>query len=125
MQAFMAVAKALSDVQRVRLLLALRRQELCVCQLVELVGLAASTVSKHMFLLKNAGLVEGHKEGRWMYYRLPSEPRSSLIRGALQWVMEHLEADPQIRQDDQRLRRICAMDPDSLCSTPRIGRGRS
>lgn len=55
---FMAIAKALADENRVRLLLALQKQELCVCQLIELIGLAPSTVSKHMSILRQARLVE-------------------------------------------------------------------
>jgi len=121
MHAFMSVAKALSDAQRVRLLLALRHQELCACQLVALVGLAASTVSKHMSILKEAGLVEGRKEGRWMYYRLAANSPSPMIRGALSWVVEHLQSDPQILQDDQRLTEICAADPDPSCPVPEWG----
>ena len=66
---FMAIAKALADENRVRLLLALQKQELCVCQLIELIGLAPSTVSKHMSILRQARLVEARKEGRWVYYR--------------------------------------------------------
>ena len=79
----MAVTKALADEQRVRMLLALRRQELCVCQIVELVGLATSTVSKHMSILKQARLVESRKEGRWMYYRLPCDDAPELVRQAM------------------------------------------
>ena len=70
MRNLLAVLKALADETRVRALMALRRRELCVCQLVELLGLAPSTVSKHMSILKQARLVESRKEGRWMFYRL-------------------------------------------------------
>lgn len=67
-----AVAKALSDSNRMRALLALRKGKLCVCRIIALLGLAPSTVSKHMAILKNAGLVQCRKEERWMYYRLPT-----------------------------------------------------
>ena len=70
MFAFMMITKALSDENRVRTLLALGGRELCVCQIVELLGLAPSTVSKHMSILANARLVESRQDGRWRYYRL-------------------------------------------------------
>jgi DNA-binding transcriptional ArsR family regulator len=57
MREFMAVTKALSDPSRVRLLLALRRRELCVCQITELFGFAPSTMSKHLSILHQAGLM--------------------------------------------------------------------
>ena len=51
MREFMAVARALGDENRVRMLLALEGGELCVCQITELFGLAASTTSKHLSIL--------------------------------------------------------------------------
>src|ERR1051325_2974904 len=73
MTSFMTITKALSDPGRVRILLALRRGELCVCQITELFGLAPSTVSKHLSVLTHAGLVVPRKEERWVYYRLPDK----------------------------------------------------
>ena len=70
MRDLMAVLKALADENRVRALMALRPRELCVCQIIELLGLAPSTVSKHMAILKQARLVDSRKQGRWMFYRL-------------------------------------------------------
>jgi ArsR family transcriptional regulator, arsenate/arsenite/antimonite-responsive transcriptional repressor len=119
MREFMAITKALADEQRVRMLLALRRGELCVCQIVALVGLATSTVSKHMSILKQARLVESRKEGRWIYYRLPSDHRPRVVQKAIDWVFEHLADDARIEQDQQRLEGICRVDPQDLCS----GRG--
>ncbi len=62
----MKITKALADENRVRMLLALKGGELCVCQITELFGLAMSTVSKHLSILYQAGLTESRKEGRWI-----------------------------------------------------------
>jgi ArsR family transcriptional regulator len=59
------IAKALSDANRVRALMLLTDGPLCVCQIIEMLGLAASTTSKHMSILRQAGLVEADKQGRW------------------------------------------------------------
>ena len=123
MRELMAVTKALADEQRVRMLLALRRQELCVCQLVELVGLATSTVSKHMSILKQARLVESRKEGRWMYYRLPCDDAPELVRQAMTWVFEHVGNDPGILRDEQKLEEILQIDPHALCAARADGLG--
>lgn len=114
---FMAVTKALADENRVRLLLALREQELCVCQLIELVGLAPSTVSKHMSILRQSRLVEGRKEGRWMYYRLAGAEASPAISESLDWMRRYLARDPQVVQDAQRLRAILKVDLQKLCES--------
>jgi ArsR family transcriptional regulator, arsenate/arsenite/antimonite-responsive transcriptional repressor len=115
MQDFMAIAKALADENRVRMLLALRRQELCVCQIIELVGLAPSTVSKHMSILRQARLVDGRKEGRWMYYRLPGRNAPPMVRQCLDWAQKSLAAEAQVRRDAERLEEILELDPQELC----------
>lgn len=112
---FMAVAKALADEQRVRLLLALQGRELCLCQLVELVGLAPSTVSKHMSILRQSRLVEGRKDGRWMYYRLAGPRASGAVRQAIDWVRRSLADDPGAARDAERLEAILTIDAQRLC----------
>jgi len=67
---FLTIVKALADENRLRVLCALRDREVCVCEITALLKLAPSTVSKHMAVLRQAHLVEGRKDGRWMYYRL-------------------------------------------------------
>jgi len=112
---FMAIAKALADENRVRLLLALQRQELCACQLVELVRLAPSTVSKHMSILKQSRLVEVRKESRWIYYRLAGPNAPSAVRDAIAWVQRSLANEPKVASDSERLDEILQMDPEALC----------
>ncbi len=63
----LAITKALADENRVRMLLVLRGREVCLCQLADFIGLALSTASKHMSILRQAGLVETRKDGRWLY----------------------------------------------------------
>ena len=104
---FMNITKALADKNRVRILLALNgREELCVWQLIDMLQLAPSTVSKHLFILRNARLVLGRKDGRWMYYRLNTDEASSTVAGALKWVIRSLDEDPLVQRDDARLSQI-------------------
>jgi len=115
MREFIAVTKALADKNRVRALLALRGRELCLCQLVELIGLAPSTVSKHMTVLKQARLVAGRKEGRWMYYRLGDDQAPAAAREAVDWACRSLARDPIVKEDAKRLKVILKLDLDTLC----------
>ena len=115
MREVIAITKALADRSRVRALLALRQQELCVCQIIELLDLAPSTVSKHMSVLHQARLVESRKEGRWVHYRLAGEDAPAEIREAVEWVFRSLSGDPDIRRDAERLKDIVRMDPEELC----------
>jgi len=111
---FIAISSALADPNRVRALLALRGGELCACQIIELLQLAPSTVSRHMAVLRQAGLVEVRKEGRWMYFRLPDESASPLVRSALEWTRQALARDVQARQDVKTLCCIVKEDPEEL-----------
>jgi DNA-binding transcriptional ArsR family regulator len=111
----MAVTKALADETRVRLLAALQDGELCVCQLIELIGLAPSTVSKHLSILRSARLIEGRKDGRWMYYRLAGEQSPPAARTALAWLLEALKDSPLILKDRQRLAQMMKTQPGGLC----------
>ena len=115
MRGLMAVIKALADENRVRALMALGPKELCVCQVVELLGLAPSTVSKHMAILKQARLVDSRKEGRWMFYRRADENASIEAKGMTALVSRLLADDPQERGDTKRLTQILKMDRDELC----------
>jgi ArsR family transcriptional regulator, arsenate/arsenite/antimonite-responsive transcriptional repressor len=115
MREFMNITKALADENRVRMLLSLRKGELCVCQITELFGLAASTISKHLSILYQARLVESRKDGRWIYYRLPDQEASVAVRGAIEWVKKSLADNPRTVDDDQQLKRVLKMDPSDLC----------
>lgn len=115
MREFMNITKALADESRVRMLLALRQGELCVCQITELFGLAPSTVSKHLSILFQAGLVESRKDGRWIYYKLPGKGASAAPREAISWVAKSMAGSPPILKDEKLLKKILREDPVELC----------
>lgn len=112
---FLSITKSLSDESRLRILMALDGRELCVCQITELLGLAPSTVSKHMAILTQARLVENRKDGRWRYYRLSGVEATSEVLDAIAWVRGHLSKAEIIRQDAVILEKILALDPEVLC----------
>ena len=114
MREFLTLTKAMSDETRLRTLMLLQERELCVCQIIEMLGLAPSTVSKHMSILKQAGLVETHKEGRWIYYRLVDRKALKECE-ILDWLERHLKNDKRILEDVKQLRRMQKMSKDELC----------
>ena len=115
MQEFLNVTKALANENRVRVLLFLRGGEPCVCAIIEMLGLAPSTASKHLAILQQACLIESRKEGRWVYYRLADQEGSTCALEAIQWLHRHLAKDPQVVEDARRLKTICKMDKYELC----------
>lgn len=119
MKSTLRVTKALADVQRVRILQLLEKGELCVCQMIEVLGLAPSTVSKHLSLLRSAELVEMRKDGRWAYYRLPDDAAGS-VRPVLEWLTMTLKDDVTIAQDAALLEDVLVVDQ---CEVARNQRG--
>ena len=111
----MAITKALADENRVRVLMFLRGGELCVCQIIEMLGLAPSTVSKHLNILYQAGLLESRKDGRWIHYRLPGKDAPPRVRGIIRWLLESLADDPRIAQDAKKVKAVCRTSLDELC----------
>jgi len=111
----MTITKALADPNRVRVLLALAGGELCVCQIVELFGLAPSTVSKHLSILQQAGLIVSRKTERWVYYDVPGKEASVVVREAIDWVQKSLSGTAQAAADRRTLKQILKLDPKTIC----------
>lgn len=112
---FIAIAKAFSDPQRVRAVLALQNGELCVCQIIELLKLAPSTISKHMTILRQAGIVKNRKEGKWVYYSLIDEKKKSNVTDFILMTLDNLNGDLIIKTDKSHLQKIKKMDLTTLC----------
>jgi len=115
MREFTAITKALADENRARALMLLGQSELCLCQIIEMLGLAPSTVSKHMAVLRQAGLIEVRKKGRWCYYRLAGKESSKAGREAIRWVQKTLSGEKTILKDSKRLKSVVRIDAEKLC----------
>ncbi len=88
--------KALSDPSRVRILKLLQGKELCVCEIQPVIGLAQSTVSKHMKLLEEAGLVQYRRDGSWILYKLSNGEESVYAGTMLEQLAQWLEDDSEL-----------------------------
>ena len=107
---FTAIARALGVENRARAVMALAESELCLCQIVEVLGVSPSTASKHMSILQQAGLVDRYKDGRWHYYRLAGQDAPSMVREAIRWTLESLENEKIIMADAKAL--CCVREKD-------------
>ncbi len=119
MRMTLKISKALADQSRLRVVAVLmQHDELCVCQLTELLGLSTATVSRHMSILRGADLVQSRKKGRWVYYRLSGTFPGSL-RG---WLEESLLHSPEVAADRAALEHILSCDPEELCRGQRMSK---
>ncbi|MFW6269967.1 MAG: ArsR/SmtB family transcription factor [Bacillota bacterium] len=82
------IFKTLGDPTRIKIINALRKEELCVCDLSELLGMSSSAISHQLRVLRNNNLVKYRKEGRSVYYSLDDEHVLALFSQGLQHVLE-------------------------------------
>lgn len=116
MNQFISIAKALGDENRARSVMALAQGELCLCEIVEVLGLSPSTVSRHVSLLQEAGLVERRKEGRWHYFRLAGRSASPTVRQAIRWTLKSLEGEKIVVNDALALQCVRETDRGELAA---------
>jgi ArsR family transcriptional regulator len=117
LQDFVKLSKAISDETRVRILKLLGQRELCVCQLMFILEMGQSTVSKHLGILKNAGLVDVRKEWTWSFYKLSKGGMNKFNHDFLKLLSSALEGDFLILKDEERLREVNNEDIKALCNT--------
>lgn len=115
MRELLAITKALADENRLRALGLLEGRELCLCQIVEVLRLASSTVSRHMSILQQARLVEMRKQGRWAWFSLPESDAPGAVHQTLAVVLAELKRDKQAKADRQVLKQVLKLEPEELC----------
>lgn len=121
MKTDLAVFKALSDETRLRILFLLTTGELCVCELVAVLEMPQGKISRHLSVLKNAGLVSDRREGTWIYYRLPA-PDTDLKTLLMDYFSREQAPQPPVSEDFVRLEsltgegKICIPRPSGVLS---------
>lgn len=110
MKCFTKVMKALSDPNRVKIVKMLQHREMCVCEIKAALGITQPTVSKHLKILEDCGLVNFNKDGLWVNYHLSggnSNPYAATLLGNLRhWLQDAPEVVavaeklPSIRRED-------------------------
>lgn len=117
MRALEIALKAAGDPTRTRILKLLEHGGLCVCQIQAVLGLAASTVSKHLAVLKSAGLVTDHRDGKWIEYALAPDADNPFAAPLLAMLRGALDRDARIVADAKRLAQVRRIPLDQLCAT--------
>ena len=109
------VLKAAADPTRVRILKILEGGEMCVCQVIAILSLGQSTVSKHLFLLRAAGLIKDRRDRKWVHYSLDRGNDSPYAGRMLRSLRDWLNDDPVVVRDREREALARAIGPMAVC----------
>jgi ArsR family transcriptional regulator len=112
MRDVVSLGQAIIDPTRVRIIAALQKGALCVCELVDALQISQSTLSTHLQVLRQTGFVNTSKEGRWIYYSL-ADQKVALIDAIFSHVQPN--ADPRVRRDAERVARRLAIRENGRC----------
>jgi ArsR family transcriptional regulator len=110
---------ALADRTRLRLLNLMRNGEVCVCFFVEVLDAPQPTISRHLAYLRNSGVVEARRDGKWMHYRIAD--LTPALRGVLDAALSALAEEKEMQRDRAALDRACCSPrvPEILRRAPR------
>jgi ArsR family transcriptional regulator, arsenate/arsenite/antimonite-responsive transcriptional repressor len=97
---------ALADKTRLRLLNLMREDEICVCFFSEVLEESQPKVSRHLAYLRNAGIVEARRDGKWMHYRIVT-PQNSFAAEILEDTLRWLASQDAMQRDFQKLAVAC------------------
>jgi ArsR family transcriptional regulator len=97
---------ALADKTRLRLLNLMREDEICVCFFTEVLEESQPKISRHLAYLRNAGIVEARRDGKWMHYKIV-KPENPFAAQALKDTLNWLESEDSMRKDYEKLAIAC------------------
>ncbi len=105
--------KALSDKNRLKIVKMLQHRELCVCEIQTGLGLAQPTVSKHLKILEDAGLIISRKDGLWVNYSINSKPDNPFVSSMLGNLRHWLEEDSEVKTLIEKLPQL---NRETICN---------
>jgi len=110
---YVELFKALSDETRLNLIVLLYRRELCVCQIEAALGISQTKASRHLAILRRAGLLKARREGLWIYYTL-EEPDDSVKVNLFRSLSESLCTELSAMVDRAKKKRCDSRNLDSV-----------
>jgi ArsR family transcriptional regulator len=114
MNELVQTAKAFADPTRVRILFTLKGGELCVCELCDALDITQSTLSTHLKIIRQSGLTQTRRAGKWTYYALAPSAKD-IAAFLFESFATPLHADRQLRKDSRRLQQRLAKRQDGAC----------
>ena len=105
MKKLAVLIKALSDETRLRIVKLLEEREICVCEFMQVLEMSQPRISRHLAVLKNAGLVDDRREGKWVYYSLCNRSDSEEVKTILKTMSKMVNTYSEVRNDKINLKK--------------------
>ena len=112
MKELVKVFKAVADPNRIRILKMLQQKKMCVCELSAVLGITQPSVSRHLSMMRDAGLVSDERDGQWINYELCEEKLNQYAPIIMKHIKEWINDNPRIKEDASMLKRL---DRAKLC----------
>jgi ArsR family transcriptional regulator, arsenate/arsenite/antimonite-responsive transcriptional repressor len=110
MRILMQVLKAVADRNRMRILKMLEQKKMCVCELAAVLDIKQPSVSKHLSILKNAGLIQDERNGQWIDYSLCRDEHNAYCPELREMFTHWLNDDSIVQSDRQTMKTLCRED---------------
>ena len=120
MRNLLNIFKALSDDTRLRILKLLEGGELCICKIMDVVDMKQSRISRHMGILKNAGLVTDRRDGKWVHYSLNLRPENFCCEEMISFLSACLKDYDLVLQDRKKLHKFLEIEKKGLWRSGRM-----
>lgn len=114
MKKILKILKALGDTQRLRIIALLSKSELCVCEVQGIIGFTPATISQHLSLLAEAGLLKSRKFQKWVYYSIDWENLERPVKRILLETLKEIVKDKLIAED---LKKLQSLKKINTCTT--------
>lgn len=116
------IFKALSDETRLRVIKLLQERELCVCELIQVLNMSQPRISRHLSVLKNAGIVDDRREGKWVYYSLRAGAENNDVKPILKTMSLLANDNSVVKKDKKNLKKAVRLSEIEGCCSTRRGK---
>lgn len=100
------ILKGLANETRLKIVCLLIENELCVCELMEVLGMNQSCISNHIKILRSLGIIEAKREGKWIFYSIPKNKMDKSTYEIIQSIMKKLEKEKKLRREKTLINRL-------------------
>ena len=115
MTALVKVFKAVADPNRIRILKMLQQRKMCLCEVAVVLGITQPSVSRHLSMLRDAGLVRDERDGQWINYELCEEKVNQYAPVIMEHIKSWINDHPRIKEDAVLLKKL---KREEICKKP-------